>query len=192
VDVGVAYGIKQWGAAFKTSATYLHSSPLNYTGSTPLWSGYPGRSYSNMDVYQFGAQVTYAGLTLGGNIKGGSVEDDYAFRPQGARNAFAWTAGTTYTVGPYVVGVNYFQSQTAGGWTPGSKMGRTLNENGLIVAGNYIVGKDMDIFLEYMYAQRHQAGNTKIGSGYINSSGTYVGSGHGQVQAIALGATLKW
>jgi hypothetical protein len=189
VDVMVQYTYKANGVLAKLSGGYLHAAPLTYTGTqaaaiaagaTPLVHG-----YANLSVYQFGAAVTYAGLTLGGNIKGGETLDSYAFVPKGARNAFAYTVGLNYTVGPYVIGANYFDAQTAGNYDPTKygKEARTLNENGVIVGGNYIVGKDLSLFLQYMYGQRHQPGNTGIGTGK---------SGNGQVQVVALGATLKW
>jgi hypothetical protein len=192
VDAGLEYSLKQGGVLSKLAVTYLHSAPINYTGTSaaavtagvgPLETSKGGRGYSDMNAYQFGTQVSYAGFTLGGNIKIGQVNDSYAFVPKGARSAFVYDLGLTYTVGPYVIGANYFDSQTAGSYDPTKyrKEARTLNENGVIVGGNYIVGKDMDLFLQYMYGHRHQYGNSQLSA-----------TGNAQTQAVAMGATLKW
>ena len=91
--------------------------------------------------------------------------------------------GATYVIGPWVAGVSYFNSQTAGGYTPGAKMARTLSEYGVAVGGNYVLSKDLSLYMQYEYGHRHQPGNANIGAGV---------TGNSQVQAIATGATFKW
>jgi hypothetical protein len=189
VDTGLQYTYKGYGMLAKVAGTYLHSSPINYTGASAsstygaLDYAAGGRGYADMNAYQFGGQVAYAGFTVGGNIKFGQVNDSYAFTPRGARGAFVYTVGVTYAIGPYMIGANYFDSQTSGAYDPTKhgKMARTLNENGVTVGANYIVGKDMDLFLQYMNGHRHQYGNSQLSA-----------SGNAQTQAVAMGATLKW
>jgi hypothetical protein len=55
-----------------------------------------------------------------------------------------------------------------------------LSEYGVAVGGNYVIGKDLSLFTQYMYGHRHQPGNTALNNG------------NAQVQVIALGATMKW
>ncbi len=181
VDAAVQYGLTDDGFVTKVSGGIIHGAPIAYDGTTPLAAKY---GYDNLNVYQFGAQTTFAGLTLGANIKGGQTLDGYAFQPKGTRNALTYIVGATYVIGPYVIGASYYNGQTAGAYTPGAKMARTLSEQGLSVGGNYVVGKDMSLFLQYEYGTRHQPGNAAIG----NTSGT----GNARIQAIATGATLKW
>jgi hypothetical protein len=50
------------------------------------------------------------------------------------------------------------------------------------VGGNYVVGKDLSLFVQYLYGHKHQVG----GSGITSTKG------NAQVQAIATGATFKW
>lgn len=169
-DGMINYGVNLGGFATQVSGGYLASSPLgNLTGA---------QAYSSMGVFQAGAQTTYGGLTVGANLKSGSVEDGYAFKPRGARNALAYTVGAVYAVGPYSVGASYFNSQTSGGWTYGGTTARTLSEYGFATGANYAVAKPVSLFVEYMYGHKHQpAAATK---------------GNGQAQVVAAGATIKW
>jgi predicted porin len=189
VDAGLQYAIKQNGIVAKFGGTYLHGATINYTGTTAAAIAAGNTAlvygYDPLTVYQIGGQVAYAGFTLGGNIKTGQVNDSYTFLPKGARGAFAWTGGLTYTTGPYVVGVMYFESQTAGTYDP-TKLGteaRTLSEGGVVVGADYLMGKNMSLFTQYMYGQRRQYGNTSVGNGV---------SGNAQAQVIGMGANMTW
>ncbi len=37
-------------------------------------------------------------------------------------------------------------------------MARTLTEYGVAAGGNYVIGKDLSLFLQYEYGHRHQPG----------------------------------
>jgi hypothetical protein len=179
IDAMLSYSVSSMGAVSKVSGGLIHSAPIAYDGER-VTTGALKYGYDDLTVYQLGAQTTFAGLTLGANVKAGSTLDSYAFKPKGTRNALTYIVGATYVVGPYVVGASFFQGQTAGSYTPGAKEGHTLNEYGASVGANYVVGKDMSLFVQYLYGNRHQIGNTAL----LN--------GKAQDQAIATGATLKW
>jgi len=189
VDGMVDYQIKLAGFATKVSGGFLDSSPLgNLSGA---------QAYSPMTVWQAGVQTTYTGLftdtdavTFGANVKGGSVVDKYGFKRQGARDALAYIVGGAYTVGPYVLGASFFDSQEANGLaatglTKGQTLekGHTLSEYGASVGANYIVAKPLSLFIQYMYGNVHGANPTAFAA---------TKSGNDHVQVIALGATLKW
>ena len=182
IDAMVQYNVTADGFATKVSGGIIHGAPIAYDG-TPQTSGALRYGYENLNVWQAGAQTTYGGLTLGANIKGGQTLDSYAFQPKGTRNALTYIVGATYVIGPYVLGASYFNAQTAGAYTPGAPMARTLSEYGVAVGGNYVISKDLSLYAQYEYGHRHQPGNTAIGAGV---------SGNSQVQAIATGATFKW
>ncbi|OYV34512.1 MAG: hypothetical protein B7Z81_09945 [Acidocella sp. 20-61-6] len=177
VDADLTYTMKMDGFKTKIGGGILHAAPIAYDGTAALPAA---DNVDELNVYQGGIQTSFGGLTVGGNIKGGSTLDSYSFKPKGARNAFAYIVGATYTVGPYVLGAYYFDNQTAGNYTPGKAEARTLNEDGVAVGANYVVGKDMSLYLQYLYGQRHQPGNTALNNGYA------------QMNAISTGATLKW
>jgi hypothetical protein len=180
VDAMLQYGLKSNGFVTKISGGIIHGAPIAYDGAAVAAPSALHFGYDDLTVYQAGVQTTFAGLTLGANIKGGQTLDSYAFKPKGTRNAMTYIVGATYVVGPYVIGASYYNGQTAGAYTPGSKLARTLNEYGVAVGGNYVVSKDLSLFVQYEYGHRHQ---------YLN---TALLNGNAQVQAIATGATFKW
>ncbi|MGE4482542.1 porin [Acidocella sp.] len=182
IDVMVAYKNKLAGFANKVSFGYLHGSPLGSTNGSYGASAPYG--YDELSVFQAGAQTTYAGLTVGANIKTGQVEDGYTFKPKGARDALSYIVGATYEVGPYILGVSYFNGQSSGAYVPGSTgVARTLSEYGVAVGGNYAVAKPLSLFVQYEYGHKHQPGAT---------GSTWGANGNAQVQSIAVGATMKW
>jgi hypothetical protein len=185
IDAAVMYAGTFGGFANKASVGILNSAPIRDTalGST---------QFRGMTVYQAGVQTSFAGFTLGGNVKGGSVEDAYAFKPAGARNGLTYIVGGTYTIGPWVVGTSFYDGQTAGKDVPGVTHGvaRTLSEYGIAAGGNYVISKDLSLYLQYEYGHVHQPGfNFVAGAANTTSPG---GSGNAQFQTIATGATFKW
>jgi Gram-negative porin len=180
VDAAVQYGVTSDGFVTHVSAGIIHGAPIAYSGIAPLTPALYG--YDDLNVYQVGAQTTYGGLTLGANVKGGQTLDGYAFQARGTRNALTYTVGATYVIGPWVAGASYYNGQTAGSYTPGGPaMARTMSEYGVAVGGNYVISKDLSLFVQYLYGHRHQPGNTAL-----------LLHGNAQVQSIATGATFKW
>ena len=141
VDAMVQHDVTEDGFATKVSGGVIHGAPIAYDGTTQLPARY---GYDNLNVYQAGAQTSFGGLTVGANIKTGQTLDSYAFQPKGTRGALTYMVGATYVIGPWVAGVSYFTGQTAGAYTPGAKMARTLSEYGVAVGGNYVLSKDSE------------------------------------------------
>ncbi len=183
IDAALQYVGTEDGFVTKASVGIIHGSPITYDG-VRMTSGALANGFDNLNVHQAGVQTSFDGLTLGANIKTGQTLDGYAFQPRGTRNGLTYMIGATYDFGPYVLGVNYFNGQTAGAFTPGARMARTLSEYGIAVGGNYVLSKDLSLFVQYEYGHRHQPGNMAIGNGSI--------TGNSQVQAIATGVTYKW
>ena len=176
VDAAVRYRQTTDALFYKLSIGVLHGTPAqNPAAGLHL-------SYNPLNVYQAGAQVSYAGLTLGANIKAGQVEDGYALQPKGARDALSYILGATYQIGPVILGGSYFNAQTAGAYFPGNTghVARTLSEYGAAVGGNYIFNDHLSLFTQYMYGHRHQPGNPELTNG------------NAQVQLIMTGAAYSW
>jgi hypothetical protein len=183
-DAGMLYTLKANGFATKADIGFIHGTPIRYNGTTPLTAA---QKFDDLEVLQIGAQTTFAGLTVGANVKAGQVKDGYAFKVKGTRDALAYTIGASYVLGPYVVGASFFDSQSAGGYTPGGKVrGRSLSEYGTAVGANYVIGKDLSLYVQYMYGHAHQV------AGYLSNNGTSNARNSVQVQAIGTGATFKW
>ncbi len=192
VDAMLQYSLKTDNdVLIKASGGVLYGAPIDYTGPAAAF----GKStvhfgYDNLEVYQAGVQATFAGLTVGGNVKGGEVEDGYTFKPKGARNAFTYLVGAAYTFGPAVVGGSFFDGQSAGASYPGATatiggktvgVARSLSEYGIAGGGNLVISKNLSLFLQYLYGHRKQYGNVALNL-----------HGNAQVQAVGAGGTFKW
>lgn len=183
VDGVLDYSVKIDGFATKVSGGFLASSPDGDLGAA--------QPYSPMDVWQIGAQTSYAGLItpydsiiVGANVKGGSVTDKYGFKKKGGRDALAYIVSAIYTTGPYVLGTSFFDSQESNGVIVATKVpGHTLSEYGVTVGGNYIVAKPLSLYVQYMYGNVHGASSTAFAA---------TAHGNDHVEAITAGATFKW
>ena len=177
-DVAALYTNAIAGFANKFSVAYIIGSPLGILGSAPATAKY---GYDQLSVFQAGAQTTYAGLTVGANIKAGQVQDGYAFKPKGGRDALGYILGASYVTGPYTVGASYFNQQSSGAYVPGSKIyARTLSEYGVATGANYQLAKPIGLFIQYEYGHQHQPTT----SAALHSNV--------QEQVVAVGTTIKW
>jgi len=205
IDAALLYTLKANGFVTKASAGVLYGAPIDYDGPKVTTAGSAlVHGYDNLEVYEIGAQTTFAGLTVGANIKGGQVEDGYTFKPKGARDAFAYIVGASYVFGPFVLGGSFFESQTAGAYVPGATytvgakkfaVGKTLNEYGLAVGGNYVLSPHLSLFAQYMYDHRHQIGNAGLdvsNSSTAASTAAETAKGTSEANVLAAGATFKW
>ena len=185
-DVAGQYALKAYGFNSKASVGFLDGNPIRYTGS--IAGANAAYNLDKLQVAQAGLQTTYNDLflggdavTLGANIKWGQTLDGYAPKPKGTRDALAYIVGGNYVIGPYVIGASFFDSQTAGNQYAGKKgEARTLSEYGAAVGGNYVIGKDLSLYAQYLYGHSHQPGNSNL----VN--------GNTQMQLVSLGGTFKW
>jgi hypothetical protein len=186
-DVAAQYALKANGFNSKASFGFLDGSPIRYTGAYNA-----AYELDQLQVMEFGAQTTYMGVTLGANVKWGQTLDGYAPKPVGTRNGLTYIVGGNYVVGPYVIGASFFDGQTAGNYTPAKvgKEGRTLSEYGASVGGNYVIGKDMSLYAQYMYGHSQQYGNGFAGAG--TGAGATPAKNNTQMQLLSIGATYKW
>ncbi len=194
VDAMLQYTVKTDGVLFTASGGVLYGAPINYDGPPTAVGTATHVGYDNLEVYQAGAQATFAGLSVGGNVKAGAVEDGYVFKPRGARDALSYIIGADYTMGPLVIGGSYFNTQSAGAFVPGATItsttsgpiaktgiARTLSEYGAAAGANLVISKNLSLFVQYLYGHRKQIGNAALNL-----------HGNAQVQAIGAGGTFKW
>jgi hypothetical protein len=109
---GVAPGINYTntfgnGFGVQASAGYLWAETGSGYGGTPAFNGQaaaPGADTKNLIAYNAGAQLSFAGFSVGGG---------WMYIPQGNSpnigklNGVGWTAGGAYEFGPYKVGLDY-------------------------------------------------------------------------------------
>jgi len=182
IDADAKYVFKGDGYVISAGGGLLYGAPIAYDGPAVAAPSALHLGYDQLEVYQGGAQIVMAGLTLGANVKGGQTLDSFAFKAKGTRDALSYIVGASYVMGPIVLGGSFYDGQTAGSYTPGTKgEGHTLSEYGAAAGANYVISPNLSLFTQYLYGHKQQYGN----SGFVNKK-------DGQVQAIGAGATFKW
>ncbi len=162
---------------------YDHASHLGYTGGAP--APYKDQSFSD-----WGLQLTYGGLAVGGHFTYGDYTPFYSGLPwKGARKSSAWLVGASYAFGPAIVGASYLNFQNAGAWSPNnqSTVARTQNEDGFAAGGTLNVAPGTVLFLSYLYGHKHQ-----LGYDYLTGATGTPNSNNIRSQALAIGTMLKW
>lgn len=93
--------------------------------------------------YGVGANIGYAGFTLGGAYY--KAEDTFSYYTPAANDENrVWTAGLKYATGPWTVGVSYLDSDATGAYGLGTDPQTTTWQ----VGGGYNLGSGVDIGLD--------------------------------------------
>ena len=72
------------------------------------------RNYEGLSVGDFGAAITFAGFSVGGKYQVGRFNGSFGLVPKGLPDGEAWLIGTSYTLGPLVVGAHYLDYKKRG------------------------------------------------------------------------------
>ena len=161
------------------------SGAVNYTGGA-IGAKQP---YTGLAVLDGGAQVTFGGLAIGGHINGGDTNSGWALKPEGGRSYLGWLVGSSYQFGSAVVGVSYFNTQSAGSWTNKTVgVGRSLNQVGVAAGGTLTLAPGLYTFLSYLYGEKHQVGVDEV-SGSAEGWATH---NTARSQALILGTRVSW
>jgi len=114
VEVGANYSNTFGGVSLKASAGYYWG---NAAGTTTV-----GASVEDLNAWQVGAQVGYAGFSLGGSYTDFGESGQIQTATSDNEKSRLWVVGAQYTAGPIVVGANYKSGKDAGSlYTPGSR-----------------------------------------------------------------------
>ena len=181
--------------AFGVAATAGYMASGTVAGNAGPGSGQT--LYKGYSVGDFGAAITYGGLSFGGHYLYGQINGGGdALNPQGGRPETAWLAGVSYTIGPVIVGANYWVDDSTGDINQ-SLRGSQLHEAALDVGGTYSLAPGLALFLDYGYGERRQHGYNFIAGTDSTSTGTTSASTntlHNKVtaQIIAIGTSLAW
>ncbi|MDQ2765377.1 MAG: porin [Pseudomonadota bacterium] len=152
--------------------------------------------YNGYSVGDFGLAVTYGGLSVGGHLLHGQINGGGdALNLKGGRPETAWLAGVSYTIGPVIVGANYWVDDSTGDINQ-SVRGSQLHEIALDVGGTYSLAPGLALFLDYGYGERRQHGYNFISGQDSTSTATGSASStlHNKVtaQIIAIGTSFAW
>jgi predicted porin len=178
VDAAAEYTGTFGPVGVSASAGYLHS--------TPVANSLPGMlAYNGLSVGQAGLTLSYAGFTVGGNILGGEMNNQYYLQPKGGANALAFIFGGEYSIGPVIVGASYYKFKYQGDYQSPTTEGVDTDQ-GIAAGGTFAVAPGLALYLSYLYGTRHQIGydfaTDAPGTAYNNVKS----------QVFAVGTVVKW
>jgi len=179
-EVGARYQGVLGGAKVLAYGVYVGSGHTNYTGLTHGVAGstYTGQ-YDNLRIGMFGANVTFSGLSVFGNVMIGDYNGILALKPKGAPGAKGWGAGVKYANGPFTIGGVYSQFDSQGDVALTGVTQR--HEQVVDLAGTYTAAPGLTMYAEYVYGTRYQGGEN-FGAG----------SDHVRAQTFLVGTVMKW
>ncbi len=177
IDGSIRYQAAFGPIGFKANAAASYGATVRSNDGSP--------NNRNFSLYGGGAAVTYAGFELGGHIDSGVYGDDLSNIPRGSSGTTAYIAGGQYTVGPFVMGANYY-AYDSGEFKglPGNRGG--LHAYGVAAGGTYTLAPGASIFLEYLFGQQHASG-TDMTNETASSAHNHV-----RAQAFGIGSAFKW
>jgi predicted porin len=184
-----------------------------YVGSGTVDNLQPGGpSPKGLSVGVGGATVSWAGLTVGGIISGGRANlGSGSFGGNGLATAanlaagafsggsltprldnpggdnsdlFTWSIGAQYTFGPFVVGAQWNENESAGSQAAGTGK---RERSALAIGGTYNIAPGLALFLEYLYGEVKE-NNVNIITG---TAGTTTDN-KVDVNLISLGISFQW
>jgi hypothetical protein len=193
-QVGLRYQGTFGPVAVLAHGAYMGSGIVDYTGSQAagtvgakggsLWNG----KYQGLSIGQGGVALTVAGLTFGGIVNGGKMNNNGQGTPDpvGGANQIAYLLGFQYNFGPYAVGFGYEHVDSQGS---AALVGVTQrHEWGLNPGFDWLVAPGLKVFAEYWYGERAQSDfNFATGSAGGGSAYNQVKS-----QSFMLGTRVYW
>lgn len=149
-------------------------------------AGLQVRTLSGLSVWQFGAQASYMGLTVGASYQFGDYNFFWGNPLRGDRSGESLNLGASYTAGPITIGTNFVSNLWEGGsresfnqlaTNPNNALTRAAlptaasNPNtgvgnnfarerrwGFSLGGNYRLAPGLDLIAEYVYHSRREQG----------------------------------
>ena len=159
-EIGANYDATFGGVKVKVGAGY-------YGGKA---SDVVGASFKNLSAWQAGAQVGFAGFTLGGSYtdwgKSGLNKAAGLFRD----NANVWQLGGQYTIGPVVIGAGWMRGQDSGSLLVSGKRKLDVYELG----ASYTVAPGFAVQAQYDYFRANSDLPTTVATGNPDDRGSIV------------------
>ena len=138
-EVGANYNETFGGFTVKGSAGFIGASATESNLATD--------NFKDMNAWQVGAQVGYAGFAIGGSYTDFGKAGQNQIPGRFTERTFNWTAGVQYTTGPIVVGANYKYGQDAGSTLIPGKRKLEVYE----VGAGYTVAPGLTLQAQYDY-----------------------------------------
>jgi predicted porin len=191
VEAGARYQGTLGPVALLVHGSYLGSGIVDYTGALPTnhagshWNG----KYNPLSVFQGGVAMTIAGLTIGGLVNSGAMNNNGQGTPQpvGGVSQTAFVIGGQYSIGDFTAGIAYEQADSQGSANLVGVSQR--HEWGINPGIDYKIAPGLQVFAEYWYGQRHQSqfnfatGSATAGTGAYNDV---------RSQVFLVGSAVYW
>ncbi len=203
VDMAVRYTGQLGPVGFQAFADWWIAGKVNNNSPAETFNYAAGTvsnpRWNNLNVGFGGAQFTYAGVTAGGMVRGGAINDignNQSEKQEGAANEIAWVAGAQYQTGPFVFGANYFSQYAAGNQNPAARKSDVIggyHNQGIAAGATYTVAPGLSLYLDYLYGQVRQNGwNFQTGSQNATSGATHNLHSLVTTQYIGTGLGFAW
>jgi predicted porin len=134
------------------SAGFRTAEPADFSGAAAANAA----PFKTATAYVGGAQVTWAGLTVGGIMTGGSYNRGFTALPENGNNddAFSWQLGASYRFGAFTVGAAYHQLKSEGSIADAADQ----RDTGWGIGGSWAVAPGMSLFAEYLNSKVRENG----------------------------------
>lgn len=157
---------------------------VGYVGSSAIQNSIVGgASNRGLSVVSAGATVSYMGFMFGGYMETGTHNGGQTLLARGEKNALTYTIGGSYTNGPWVAGIGYVNSSTAGFAGNGAK--RT--DSGWHAGVTYTYVPGARLFLEVVTGTAKERGRNLSNDVLAPGSTKAINS-----TAIILGNSFRW
>lgn len=162
------------------------------TSGRVLDSSTPQRAiqYDDLSVGDFGVAVTAYGLSFGGKYQFGRFTGNaLALAVDGTPDSQAWLVGTSYTIGPVVVGAHYLNYKYVGN-VAATLAGRQKQDVGFAAGATYSLVPGVSLYASYVYMQTRQNGVNQV-TGETTGNGAAL---HNKEVAnvFGLGTSFRW
>jgi predicted porin len=185
--IGIRYQGVLGGVGVLVYGVYEFSGHANYTGATTaavLGNTVAGTTfngkYDGLNFGNAGLALTYAGVTIGGNVIGGRLNGLLALTPQHGAPEVAFLLGAKYAIGPFTVGVSAERGDYQGSVNLtgiSQRRGRAID-----IGASYAVAPGYLVYAEYQYDELYQGAFNFI-SGANGSGANNTIKAHGFVLA---------
>ncbi len=164
-EVGANYDATFGAVKVKAGAGYYGGQAADVAGA----------SYKDLRAWQAGAQVGFAGFTVGGSYtdwgkSGLTKASTLAGLPVSRDNANVWQVGAQYTVGPIVVGAGWMRGTDSGSLVVAGKRKLEVYE----IGASYTVAPGFAVQAQYDYFKSESDLPATLASGDRDDKGSIV------------------
>jgi hypothetical protein len=168
-----------------TNGGWVHSGVVSDANPTTDPVNFKGFNY-----FDGGLVSTYGGLAAGGHIDIGS-KNNASLAPKGAPDETSFIVGTSYAVGPAIVGASFMNELFQGAWNGNAATGARNtygmeHDIGVSVGGTFNWAPGANLYIDYLWGQRHQANRDFFAA----TTGKF--NNNTRAQGIILGQVFQW